>query len=409
MILLRALFFRLLDSCCCWVLPKWRRSGRETLAALCLYINNNKPDIPAEELQHCCAQRDALARALAGWNPEETKRLTQQIALHGESLPGFRRGALAELVESFFVIMVVFLGIRTYYAQPFRIPTGSMQPTLNGIIVHPVDNIPALPVRLWDMLTLGSSYIEATADSDKQLVDISDRPKWLLFTETTLRFSDNSTVTVPSAKGAVIQYLKERGKITESLTGLRLHGFRAGEPIIRARVDAGDLVIVNRLSYNFRHPRRGETFVFDTRGINTSGRRSTLVSMQDQQSGTHYIKRLCGLPGDILSIQSPALLVNGAPAREPGIARVIAGQPPYNAGGYQSLSHLLQPGAWLSDRGPSLLRDTPQPTLREYAALGDNTRNSLDSRYWGPVRQFNIIGPAALTLWPFTSHWGLID
>ena len=47
--------------------------------------------------------------------------------------------------------------------------------------------------------------------------------------------------------------------------------------------------------------------------------------------------------------------------------------------------------------------------MREYAALGDNTTNSLDSRYWGPVKQFNIIGPASFALWPFTAHWGNIE
>jgi signal peptidase I len=46
---------------------------------------------------------------------------------------------------------------------------------------------------------------------------------------------------------------------------------------------------------------------------------------------------------------------------------------------------------------------------REYAALGDNTTNSKDTRYWGPVRQFNLLGPAVMTLWPFSSHWGNID
>lgn len=406
---LRSLLSACLDSCFSWFMPKWRRNGREALAALVRYINSYKPSIPETELRTCCTMRDDLRAALDTWNKEEGERLTQLINMHCEPLPGFKRNAVVELAESFFVIMVVFLGIRTYYAQPFRIPTGSMQPTLNGIILHPVDEVPSLPVRVWDALTLGSSYVEAVADTPKQLVNITDGQKWLLFSETTLHFDDNSTVTIPSASGSVIQYLTERGKITRSLTGMKLGRFQAGETIIRARVDAGDMVIVNRVAYHFRKPERGETFVFDTRGINTSQSRSG-AAIADQQQATHYIKRLCGVPGDTLFVQTPNLLINGKPGEEAGIARVQRREAPYNSTGYQSISHLLSPSAWLTDRAPvSLKAESVPAVLREYAALGDNTTNSLDSRYWGPVRQFNIIGPATLTLWPFTEHWGMID
>lgn len=409
MLFLKKILFGFLDCTFSWFLPKWRRQGCEMLQAVRRHVHMRRHCLADEELAACNARVAELEAALLAWNREETIRVTKLADMQCSAMSGFSRGALVEVVESFFIIMVVFLGIRTYYAQPFRIPTGSMQPSLNGIIVEHVEALPPLPVRMWDMLTLGSSYVEAVADRSKRIISIDEHRKWILFSETVLTFDDGSTVSIPSAKGAVLQYLKDRGKLTESLLGVRLSPYQAGETIVRARANAGDMVIVNRAAYHFRKPRRGETFVFDTRGIDVRMTGATEAGLADQSEATHYIKRLCGLPGDSLYVSSPRLLVNGAPAAEHTIARVAAGEKPYNKEGYQQLSSRLHPEAWLTDLTPMALRNSRTPILREYAALGDNTTNSLDSRYWGPVRQFNLVGPASFALWPFTSHWGLIE
>lgn len=405
----KSILFWLLDNALAWFTPAWRRNAREAVAALNRYTNFNRHTLSDEVLDKCTGLRKDIESTLLNWDKEESTRLVKLVEVQCGELPGFKRSPIVEMVESFFVIMVVFLGLRTYYVQPFRIPTGSMQPSLNGIIVHPVDEIPGIGRQAWDMLTLGSSYVEAVAENTKSLVNIEDHPKYLLFTETTLTFSDGSKVNIPSAKGAVMQYLKEQGKFIETPNGIRLGSYRPGETIVRARVDAGDMILVNRVAYHFRLPRRGETFVFDTRGINTSMQPPSVVRMNDQLNGTHYIKRLCGLPGDTLQIVTPYLIVNGKAADEPTIARVAAGHQPFNKGGYQCLSLRNTPLAYMTDMGPVHLQNTTDANMREYAALGDNTTNSLDSRYWGPVHQYNIIGPACFALWPFTSHWGCIE
>jgi signal peptidase I len=43
-----------------------------------------------------------------------------------------------------------------------------------------------------------------------------------------------------------------------------------------------------------------------------------------------------------------------------------------------------------------------------FFALGDNSANSLDSRYWGFVPDRNVVGRGLFVYWPFSSHWGFV-
>ncbi|MFI3242683.1 MAG: signal peptidase I [Akkermansia sp.] len=404
--LIKRIFFAILDTLFAWFTPTWRKEGHAVAAATSRYLHHFKHKIEQERYAELAEPLAELRQALNRWDAEHTKRLTQVLTMRGEGRLGFKRSVVAEMVESIFVIMVVFLGIRSYYAQPFRIPTGSMQPSLNGIIVHPIDEVPGLAERMVNMVCKGSSYVDIVADNRKTIVGMKSQPKYLLLMETVIQFDDGSTETVPSAPGAVMEYLREVGKYRVGPFGVSYGTFEAGETIIRARADAGDMIIVNRMAYHFRKPERGETFVFDTRGINTKGGSS---AMSDQSAGTHYIKRLAALPGDQICLQTPQLFINGEVAKEATFQRVMNRQSPYNEMGYNGLLKKSQPLAYLPAGETRTLANPKTPAnMREYVALGDNTINSLDSRYWGTVKQFNVVGPAAFTLWPFTSHWGII-
>jgi signal peptidase I len=171
--------------------------------------------------------------------------------------------------------------------------------------------------------------------------------------------------------------------------------YRAGQAIAHGHVDTGDQVFVDKFTYNFRLPHRGDVFVFDTENINTQRR----ADMDQRIHSEYYIKRLAGIPGDTLRIDPPRLYINGKLATEPGFTRVMRAQDGYR--GYSGkLSYDFQ---YLT---------TPTETFtvpaESYFALGDNSFNSSDSRVWGRVPAENVVGRGLLVYWPFTRHWGWI-
>jgi signal peptidase I len=108
-----------------------------------------------------------------------------------------------------------------------------------------------------------------------------------------------------------------------------------------------------------------------------------------------YIKRLAGLPGDALRIDPPRLYNNGNPADAFGFRRVMEAKDGYRGYGLGAV-YLAAPNS------------TFVVPLHGYFALGDNSYNSLDSRYWGSVPEEDLVGRGLLVYWPFNRHWGLI-
>jgi signal peptidase I len=147
-------------------------------------------------------------------------------------------------------------------------------------------------------------------------------------------------------------------------------------------VTTGDHVFVDKVRWNLTKPKRGDIIVFNTDGI------ATLPPK------THYIKRLVGLPNERIAIDPPRLIVNGQSITSPrGIERIVHTDPGYR--GYLLAGRLEAPA------------DSVQLGPTEYFAMGDNTANSRDSRYWGAVPQENMVGPAFLVYWPFSARWGM--
>ena len=283
-----------------------------------------------------------------------------------------------ENCEVILVAIVIAVGIRSYFLQPFKIPTGSMQPTLNGIIGHPTtEPAPNILRQALEFVLLGRNYIDVVSREDDQIFEIVPKKIAFFFTSSRLVCErQNFLVYAPP------DTLRQDFNV---FPGRLVH---RGEAIARGAIDTGDQVFVDKCSYNFVKPRNGDVFVFRTNNI-------PAIRPDPIAGPPFYIKRLAGLPGDKLRIDPPFLYINGKKAEGYGFERVMSARPPYRgyAPGHEYLSK------------PDQTYEVPRDG---YFAMGDNSYNSYDSRYWGPVPVENLVGRGLLVYWPFFPHWGLI-
>ncbi|NOX60768.1 MAG: signal peptidase I [Chloroflexi bacterium] len=126
------------------------------------------------------------------------------------------------------------------------------------------------------------------------------------------------------------------------------------EPTLHGR----ERLIIEKVSYRFHPPRRGD-----------------IVVLSDPRYGPEpLIKRVVGLPGEVIAIENGRVLINGQPYDEPYLNGVMRA-------------------------------DFPATVVPEghVFVMGDNRNNSNDSRSFGPAPISNIIGRAWLRYWPLSA------
>jgi signal peptidase I len=322
-------------------------------------------------------------------------KMTALDQVCGKLQPPLRDGSWKENVEVFIVAISIALGVRTYFVQPFTIPTGSMQPTLNGINTEVTNEPPPNPlVRILQFATLGRSYFNVLAERTETIQSVDEKHRFGiplgLFTYTAIKTTAGSySVGVPVASLA---------KDSRCTPGRQV---KPGDIIARGYSSTGDHVLVDKFSYHFVHPEKGNVFVFNTRDIPT---RENLYNPGSPSQ--FYIKRLTGSPGDQLRIDPPNLYINGSLAAHPSLQRVMSGTLDHPRNEYRGYSNGPEHSTFRNLSSP---KNTFDVLPRSYFAMGDNSYHSSDSRDWGIVPERNVMGRGWMVYWPFNRHWGFVN
>lgn len=367
--------------------PSYLKEAKHYLHGARKFLNYKRDILSDEQIEKVDARIGNLEGAMREKRRGDVSEAIRGLdALIGKLSPPPKDAGWRENVEVFLVAIVIAAGIKAYILQPFRIPTGSMQPTLYGIVGTPTETPPPnLLVRAFDFVWFGRHYIDLKAKETDVVLGLKERTYVNFFTFTDIIFQ-NQTYTLFVPREPLARYFNVRpGRIYE-----------AGETIARGHMDTGDQVFVDKVSYNFVKPSAGDVFVFKTTGI------TKIESGLDPAMGSqHYIKRLAGVPGQTLRIDPPRLFVDGIVPQQFVFQRVMSernGYHGYSNGpeGGGSFTYLGSPG------------ETYKVPADGYFALGDNSFHSRDSRDWGFVPERNVAGRGLFVYWPFTKRWGLI-
>ncbi|MBF0188935.1 MAG: signal peptidase I [Magnetococcales bacterium] len=166
----------------------------------------------------------------------------------------------------------------------------------------------------------------------------------------------------------------------------------------------GDYLFVNKMSYGHRIPFTRDRFMMG----DGPARGDIAVFEFPENPDKDYIKRIVGLPGDRVVYEDKRLFINGKPIayrpegpytyyNERG-QRVEAARLVEELG-EQHHSILVQPFSYTADRFEQIVPPG------HYFVLGDNRDNSNDSRFWGYVPAYRLLGRAVILFWSW-DHLG---
>jgi signal peptidase I len=153
---------------------------------------------------------------------------------------------------------------------------------------------------------------------------------------------------------------------------------------MRPKLDVGDRIVVDKVSYLLHGPRRGDVVVFDSphptlsddAGLPVRVAHRGLEALGLRQPNTDtLVKRVVALPGETVAGRDGKLLVDGKPLAEP----------------------YLPKGTVTSTFGPERVGEG------KLWVMGDRRATSRDSRNFGPIERGSVVGRVGLKVWPLSA------
>jgi len=383
-----------------WLISKTYREAVELRRHILHLVDAQRDILPPEAIQQINVAADELKQILNG--PIDKKLILEKTekleTVANKFIKPYPHAGWRENVEVFLVAIAVAMGIRTFFLQPFKIPTGSMQPTLYGITHINLKNRPDIVLStgfkaFLNSWVYGISAYHIIAKNDGELNGVSQIRRFLFFNILQTFKIGAETYYVWFPPDQLFDGINRSGVFEGQQ-------FKKGEDVVKLLVKSGDHLFVDRMTFNFRRPTRGEIIVFETRGI------------QGLPQDQFYIKRLIALGGERLRIGNDQhVYINGKrlDASTPRFENVYTfGPEPVEGGYFGHINNYIAAKYRKAGLAPLFLDDTSEFTVapKRYFVLGDNTLNSLDSRYWGDFPQENVIGKAFFVYWPVSPRFG---
>jgi len=182
------------------------------------------------------------------------------------------------------------------------------------------------------------------------------------------------------------------------LRGFVAEPFRIPSGSMYPTLEIGDFLLVNKFSYGFRLP------IIHTKVLEVGKpeRGDIMVFRYPPNPTQNYIKRLIGLPGDVVKYQNKRLFVNGAEVKanfDDKYSYTAQNGGDVTANKFTQLisTKSSSPVSFSTlqfdgyNRAQAKTWVVPQG---QYFMMGDNRDNSADSRVWGFVPDENIVGKA---------------